>query len=263
VSPRAALAGLRLVATGWLFTLKNLSRSGFFVMTSVVQPLLYATIAFFLFRAGARPGTLLYVAIGAGMMGIWSATLFGSGGTITWARFQGTLEPLVAAPAPFALVLLPTTLASSTVGLYSLVATVAWGRLLFGVPLRLAHPAAFLVAVPATVLALGMLGLLLGSTFVFYRYANALMNMLEYPVWLVSGVLVPLAHLPRFAAWISWPLAPTWGMAAIRGSALGGGHPWRDAGIALGLGLAYLAAATPFLRIFLRAARERATLALA
>lgn len=258
-----SLAAARLLVAGWLFTLKNQSRSGFFILTSVIHPLLYATIAFYLFRAGARPGTLLYAAIGAGMMGIWSATLFGSGGSITWARFQGTLEPLVAAPAPFSLVLLPTTLASATLGLYSLAATLLWGRFLFGVPLHLVHPLAFVVAVPATVVALGMLGLLLGSTFVFYRYANALMNMLEYPVWLVSGVLVPLAGLPRWAAWISWPLAPTWGVAAIRGSALGGGHPWRDSAIALGLGFAYVAVAAVLLRLFLRAAREKATLALA
>ena len=28
-------------------------------------------------------------------MGIWSATLFGSGGAIQWQRWQGTLELLV------------------------------------------------------------------------------------------------------------------------------------------------------------------------
>ena len=47
-------------------------------------------------------------------------------------RWWGTLELLVAAPRHFALVLLPATLGLATVGIYNLVATLLWGRLLFG-----------------------------------------------------------------------------------------------------------------------------------
>ena len=82
---------------GWLFNLKNLTNSLFFVLISVLQPVIFATIAFFMFEAGKRGGGLLYAALGAGLMGIWSSTLFGSGGAIQWKRWQGTLE-IVAAP---------------------------------------------------------------------------------------------------------------------------------------------------------------------
>jgi hypothetical protein len=67
----------------------------------VLQPVIFASIAFFMFESGNRTGTLLYAALGAGLMGIWSATLFGSGGAIQWQRWQGTLEILVGAPPPF------------------------------------------------------------------------------------------------------------------------------------------------------------------
>ena len=92
---------VRLLAIGWLFHLKSLTHSLFFVLISVLQPVIFATIAFFMFEAGRRSGGLLYVALGAGLMGIWSSTLFGSGGAIQWQRWQGTLEILVAAPARF------------------------------------------------------------------------------------------------------------------------------------------------------------------
>ena len=84
---------------------KGLAVSTFFVMTSIIQPVIFATIAFFLFRAGGRPESLLYVALGAGLMGIWSTTLFASGGLIRWQRTQGTLELAVASPPPLLLVL--------------------------------------------------------------------------------------------------------------------------------------------------------------
>lgn len=213
---------LRLFYAGWLFHLKNLSNSLFFVLVSVLQPVIFASIAFFMYESGRRPGTLLYIALGAGLMGIWSSTLFGSGGAIQWQRWQGTLEIVVAAPAPFLLVLVPLTLATATIGLYSIVGTLFWGRLFFGVPLDFVHPFQLAVALPATVVSLGLMGLLLASTFVLYRQASAFSNLLEYPVWLVTGLLVPLSLLPGWVEWISWGLAPTWGIKAIRAAALGG-----------------------------------------
>jgi ABC-2 type transport system permease protein len=158
-------------------------------------------------------------------MGIWSSTLFGSGGAIQWERWGGRLEVLVAAPVPFVLVLFSLTLASALVGVYSLAATLVWGRLLFGVPFTVAHWLPFCLAIPVTVLGLGMLGLLFAATFVLYRHANALSNMLEFPVLFVTGLLVPVA---------------TWGMRAIRDSALGG-DPWPALGMTLALGVAYVA----------------------
>ena len=251
----------RIFWVSWLFHLKSLTLSGFFVLISVLQPLIFATIAFYMWRAGARSGTLLYVALGAGLMGMWSSTLFGSGGSIQWMRWQGTLEVVVAAPPPFLVTLLPLTMSTATIGLYSVTATLVWGRLLFGVPLQLEHPVAFALALPATVVGLGLLGLVLASTFVLYRHANAFSNLLEYPVWLVTGLLVPVSLLPAWVEPLSWVLAPTWGVKAIRESALGG-DPLFAIAMCVVLSIAYLAIGALTLRNFERLARSRATLAL-
>ena len=164
---------LRLFWVGWLFHQKSLMHSTFFVLISVLQPVIFASIAFYMWRAGAREGTLLYVALGAGLMGMWSSTLFGSGGAIQWERWQGTLEILVAAPPRFLFTLLPLTVATATNGLYSIVATLFWGRLLFYVPLELANPWLFALALPVATVGLGLLGLVFASTFVLYRQASA------------------------------------------------------------------------------------------
>jgi ABC-2 type transport system permease protein len=258
VSPRAAL---RLLWVGWRFHIANLTRSGFFVLTSAIQPIVFATIAFYMWRSGQRQGTLLAVALGAGLMGMWSSTLFGSGGAIQWQRWQGTLEVLIAAPAPFLFTLLPITVATASVGLYSIAGTLAWGWLLFGMPLDVAHPLAFALALPSAVLSLGLLGLVLASTFVLYRNANAFSNLLEYPVWLVTGLLVPVSLLPGFVEPISWVLAPTWGVRAIRTAALGG-DAWPQIGMCVLLGCVYLALGAFTLRNFERLARAQATLSL-
>ena len=252
---------LRLVARGWVAHTKHLSSSGFFILISTIQPVIFAAIAFYMFRAGDHPGALAYAAIGAGMLGVWSTTLVGSGQALTLLRFAGMLELLIAAPAPFVFVLAPITLATATVGLYSLVATLAWGWLLFDIPLPVEHPWLLAVAVPATVLALGMLGLVLASVFVRFRHANGLTNLLDYPMWLASGLLVPVGLLPGWVRPLSWLFPTTWGAQAIRESIMGG-RPVPAIGACLLLAAAYFGVGVLTLRRFELLARRRASLAL-
>ena len=47
---------LRLLWVGWRFHLANLTQSGFFVLVSAVQPVIFATIAFYMWRSGQRVG---------------------------------------------------------------------------------------------------------------------------------------------------------------------------------------------------------------
>ena len=252
---------LRLFWVGWVINMKSLTRSGFFIFTSVVEPLIMAAIAYYLFKVGKTPGTLLYASLGAALMGVWTSTLFGSGGAIQWQRWQGTLEPTVVAPPRLILVLFPLTASTASIGIYSLVATLLWGRFVFGIPLDLARPVLFFVTVFVAILVLGILGLVIASSFMLYRNANALANMLEFPVWLVTGVIVPLSLLPGWVHPIGWVLAPTWGYEAIRGAAFGG-EVLTPLAVCIGLGIVYVPIAQFFINVFEVRARERATLSL-
>jgi ABC-2 type transport system permease protein len=256
------MSTLRVLTVGWVLQVKMLSRSSFNSVLAILYPLFFATVAFFMFRAGGGASTLLYASLGAAVMGVWSSTSTSAGSAMQRERWHGTLELLVAAPTHFALVLLPVTIAMTTIGLYSMVATLVWGRVLFGIEVTIEHPLLFGVSVIATVLAIGMAGFLLAVSFVRYRTAWALGNMLEYPVWLVCGFLVPLSLFPGWVRPISWALAPTWGMNAIRESALGG-SALPDIALCLLLGLAYTAVGVLVVERVLRAARARAALSLA
>ena len=254
------IRNLRLLTIGFVLHFKMLSRSSFNGVLAVLYPLFFATVAFFLFRQGS-PQALLYASLGASVMGIWSATSTSAGAALQRERWHGTLELLVAAPAHFSLLMLPITIAMSAVGIYSMAATLLWGRLLFGIDLHIAHPALFCLAVPVTVVSIGMCGFLIAVAFVRYRTAWALGNLLEYPVWLICGFLVPLTLLPGWVRPISWLLAPTWGMRGIRESALGG-SPLSDIAVCAGLGLAYTVVGIAVVDRLLASARSRATLAL-
>lgn len=251
----------RVLAIGWLIHLKMLARSAFNGILQILWPLFFATIAFLMYGLTGNDRTLLYASVGASVMGVWSAVSTSGSGAVQRERWQGTLELLVAAPVPLAAVLLPITTAMATVGLYAMVATLLWGRFLFGIDVTIEHPWLFALSVPVTVLAIGMLGFLLSVTVVRYRSAWALGNAFELPVWLVSGFLVPLTVLPDWVRPISWLLAPTWGVRAIRESALGG-HPLPALLLCLLLGAVYLLIGVLCAETVLRSARRHASLAL-
>jgi ABC-2 type transport system permease protein len=252
---------LRLLSIGWLFHMKMLTRSAFNFWLGIIYPLFFASAAFFMFQSGDDPKPLLYASLGAAVMGIWGATSTAAGAAMARERWTGTLELLVAAPVHFGIVLLPVTIAMATIGIYSMAATLAWGWLVFAIPVHIGDPLAFLLAVPATVISIGALGFLLAVAFVRFRQAWALGNMLEYPVWLISGFLVPLTLFPDWVRPISWALAPTWGIIAIREASLGGA-PYGDIGTALALGVLYTVAGIFLVNRALRSARRQATLSL-
>ena len=126
---------------------------------------------------------------------------------------------------------------------------------------QFAHPWLFALSLPATVLALGLMGLVLASTFILYRNANALSNLLEYPVWIASGLVFSTSLLPAWTRPISWCLPPYWGVLAIRHAALGG-DVWGPLLMVMLLGLVCLAIAAFTFRLFEHYARGRATLSL-
>ncbi|HEX6683695.1 MAG TPA: ABC transporter permease [Candidatus Limnocylindrales bacterium] len=253
---------IRLLGISWWLQLKMRSRSAFDGLLSILWPLFFATSVFLMFRqASASGAALLSAAVGASVMGIWSAVSTTASSVLQMERRLGTLELLVAAPRPFALLLVPVTLSMATIGAYSMIVTLLWGRFVFGIEIAVRSPALFVLSTLVTVLAVAIFGFLLAVASVRYRVAWALGSALEAPVWLICGFLVAVDDLPGWVRPISWLLAPTWGMSAIRASAQGR-NPLGDIAICLSLAAVYMVVGIVLSRLMINSARAHATLAL-
>ncbi|MSO96306.1 MAG: ABC transporter permease [Thermoleophilia bacterium] len=253
---------LRAVVLGGALHFKQESRNPFFLWIVICTPLVYATMAYFLFRGGQDDATLVTASLGSALMGIWSLTTTAAASTLGRQRRVGILELLVAAPTPFWLTIVPITLALAALGVYSLATGLIYVTVLFGVPVTIANPFAFCVSVLPMILSMGMLGFLFCAAFVRFRSSWMVGNLFEFPVWTLSGMLIPIAVLPVWVEPISWFVAPTWGMSALREAALGNASPWDDIGMCIALSVVYAAAGGALLRVFLRSALRRGTLAL-
>jgi ABC-2 type transport system permease protein len=249
------------ILTGIRLHMKQASRNPFDLSGVFIWPILYASIAYYLLNAKDDPKLLLSASLGASVMLMWSMVVISSSGALEQQRWQGTLELVVAAPTPLAGVIGPICVAGALVGAYAIGATLLWGAVLFDVPVSIEQPLAFALAIPVCALAVGMLGLIMAATFVLYRAAFHLGIATQYPVWIVTGLIIPLSFLPSFVRPISWLLAPTWGFRAIQEAALGG-TPWPDMGMCLVLTVVYLAIGSTCLVAFEYVARARGSLRL-
>ncbi|WP_329563623.1 ABC transporter permease [Kitasatospora sp. NBC_01266] len=266
MTARATLVALRAdsgyLVRAWRLELSQLLRSRLYLFQCVLLPLIFASLAFYMFGASTRHVAPVDVALSAALMGMWSATLLGSGNAITRLRLMQILEPLVASPRSTFLITLPFTVAAASLGVYGLGATLLWSALLFGMPLHIASPLLFLAAVVATVLALGMLGLLMASAFILYPTAQSLANFFEYPVWMLSGMLVPISTLSGPMRTVSYLLAPTWGVKALEGAAAGSPQAGPAVAMCALLSVCYVAITLVLQRRFEWLARSSGTLAL-
>jgi ABC-2 type transport system permease protein len=252
---------LRLVTVGWWFQLKMRSRSAFDGILGVLYPLFFATSVLLMYDEGGSEQALIGAAVGASVMGVWSAVATTAATSLQQERRQGTLELLVGAPRRFPLLIVPMTLAMATIGLYSLIATLVWGRLAFGIHISLQDPLVFVLAALVTAIGTATMGYLLAVSSVRYRGAWALGTAFELPIWLICGFLIPIASLPGWVRPISWVLPTTWGVHAVRGAAFGGA-PWRDMALCLVLSLGYVVVGTWLAGRLVASARRNATLAL-
>lgn len=244
----------------WL-QFKVLAVSPFEGFLGIVFPLMFATSALLVYRVNGDPDALLYAGLGAAAMGIWTAMMVPASALLSRERWQGTLELVVAAPTPFGLVILPITLAMATIGLYSVVATILWDWLVFGIELHIESWVPFVLSLLLAAVTIALIGFLLAVTAVRYRTAWALGAALEYPGWLLCGFVIPLELLPDVLRPISYALPTTWAVEAMRASAAGEG-PWGDLGLCVLIGAGYAAVATYLSRRLVDSARRHANLAL-
>ncbi|MCL6450328.1 MAG: ABC transporter permease [Acetobacteraceae bacterium] len=107
------------------------------------------------------------------------------------------------------------SLTDSALAACSMGVTLLFARAACGVSLHLPHPGLFLGTLVLLSLSLASLGLVIGSAFVLSRAASRLVELFNYPVYILCGLLFPLDLVPAWARPLGYLLSPTWAMRAL------------------------------------------------
>ncbi len=212
---------VKIVKASMILSMKNFFADPQWVIPSIIAPFVFTLVALFLFKS-ASGAALLYAVLGGGMMGMWGTTVYGSGNSIAFDRWNGTMEATLAAPSPLIWIILGRVTWNTFIGIINGVLIFAFGFAWFRTGVSLVNPPLFVLASIATFVSLSAFGLMLSSVYVLSRKGGFIENSMEIPIYIATGTMFPIALLPFFVQPISFIIGPTWGIEAIRISALSG-----------------------------------------
>jgi ABC-2 type transport system permease protein len=157
----------------------------------------------------------------AGMIGLicWSSSVWWSGSAIENERYEGTIAALFLTPASRVAVVFGHGLGGL---LYMIPSFAVIGLLgaITGARFNVSSLAAVSISVLALVVASLSMGFLLASVFILTRRANLVANIIQHPLYLIGGFMVPRDRLPSWLYWISEAMPIAHATDAFRASVL-------------------------------------------
>jgi ABC-type multidrug transport system permease subunit len=164
-------------------------------------------------------GFLLVGTIG---MVLWTTAIWTGGYAIEIERTEGTINSLFLTPSSRAAVILGYALGGFAIFSVPTVVVLAALSVFTGAKFDIQSPLAVAVASLALIFGAFALGHVLASGFVLTRRANLWANFLQTPIYLLSGMVVPIVALPFWIRWFAdiFPIGA--GMTALRDALLTG-----------------------------------------
>lgn len=208
-----------------------------------------------------------FVILGGVMTAFWLNVLWSMGAQLYNDREAGNLELFIMAPAPLMAVLAGMALGGMLITLVRAVVVLALGVLLFQVSFAPSSWWALGGVFLLTLLSLYGLGMVFASAFLFWgREAWHLMNALQEPVYLLTGLHFPVRTLGRLLPYFAALIPLTFGLDAMRqilfpGTAEHAFLPvWLEATALAVLAVVFLALARSCLAVVERKARQEGRL---
>lgn len=163
-----------------------------------------------------------YLLVGTIGVVLWQSNLWSGGYAIEFERYGGTINALYLTPASRAAVVLGYSLGSLAVWILPnslILAGVAWAC---HINANVSDPLAVIVCFACLVVATFALGFAVAGIFVMSRRANLMANFFQSPIYLLSGMIVPISALPGSMRVVATLFPLSAGMDALRRSLLSG-----------------------------------------
>lgn len=107
-----------------------------FKFSIFLQPIIYATMIFMLYKNKSPHELGAYLLGGVELLVIWDSIIMSSAGEIERERFRGTLENVYITPIKFTHIMLGKVVGNTLLGTFSMIIILTYCYLILRVPLR-------------------------------------------------------------------------------------------------------------------------------
>jgi ABC-2 type transport system permease protein len=198
--------------------LKGSNREPEWVVAEMVIPVITLSAYVYMYKMLGAPSQFTsFVVIGGTMIAFWVNVLWNMSAQFYWEKETGTLEIYFVAPISRMAILLGMALGGFVNTTLRAVAIVVAGIFIFQAPIVVSEPLTALLVFFLTIVALYALGMLFASLFMLYgREAWHTANLLQEPVYFLSGSYFPITYLPFIVQLAASFLPLTFGLDGIR-----------------------------------------------
>ena len=196
----------------------GMQRERSWLFFETLLPLLQVSAFVFVYRAiQAPPEFTGFVVLGGAMTAYWLNVLWSMAAQFYWEKETGNLELYIIAPTSLMAILLGMAIGGIVFSTVRALAVMTLGLLIFRVEVSVVSIPQLLGVFLLTLVALYGLGMLFSSLFLLYgRQASHLSNLLQEPVFLVSGFYFPVRALGSVVALGASVIPITLGLDAMR-----------------------------------------------
>lgn len=192
-----------------------------------LYPAIYYMILLITYRASGRESVAgvspeSFLLVGAFGMVLWTSAVWTGGYAIEWERSEGTILSLFLTPASRGAVVIGYELGSLAIFVLPTIAVVTVLGIVAGAEVNVAHPLAVIASGLVLLAGTVAIGYVLAGAFVLTRRANMIANFIQSPIYLLSGMVVPVEDLPRALQWFAYIFPISAGMTALRDTLLSG-----------------------------------------
>lgn len=185
-----------------------------------------AVVGFVLvYRAIGAPEVYVgFVVVGGAMTAFWMNVLWSMSTQLYWEKEQGNLALYIISPAPMTGILMGMAVGGMFATTLRALAIILLGSLIFQVEYAIVSLASLLGVFFVCMVALYGMGMMMASLFLFFsREAWHISNLMQEPIFLVSGYYFPVKSLPFWVGIMASLLPLTLGLDAMRQLVFSGG----------------------------------------
>jgi ABC-2 type transport system permease protein len=191
-----------------------------------VFPLLGVVGYIYVYRAVDAPQEYIgFVVLGGAMTAFWLNVLWSMASQLYWEKQDGNLELYVLCPAPLMAILVGMAVGGMIMSATRAVIIIVVCSLAFGVVYSVDNAAQLIAVFVLTMVALYGMGMMFASIFLASgREAWHLANLMQEPIYLVSGFYFPVKALGTLVAFAASIVPLTMGMDGMRQLLFPGGE---------------------------------------
>lgn len=207
---------IRVIYLSFILQMKQSLSRNTYKFCFFVQPILYTILMYAMYSISEKENFISFVILGTGIMTLWSTIAFSSASDLDRERRMGTFKYIFCAPVNYKVVVYSKVLGNTLLGLVPLFVLLLGTFLFNREAFVICHPRMFILAFFLTILSFVAISLVFSAIFSLSRSTRILMNCIEFPIYILCGIVFPVMYIPIPIRFISYILTPTWAIEVLR-----------------------------------------------